>query len=110
MNPSTSAVSPWLRLCLNAGFVLVLVCTSFAKAAPGEWTNGKALQQSITEFKCASNGLFSDPPESKAVSLFLEHTIVASVPWVLGAAQEQQFNPMVHQLRDRLMHAPPVTL
>ena len=110
MNPSTFHSFRGLRLCLNAGFILLLVCASYARAVPVEWGTGKALQQSITELKSAANGLFSDPPESKAAVPQLSESIHSPLPRVLGRAHEQQFNAMVHQLRDRLMHAPPAPL
>jgi hypothetical protein len=112
MNTADSRSSLWLRFCINASFVLVLLGAVLAKvaAAPAEWTHGKALQQTISEIKGASNGFTSDPPEVKSGLPAASLVVVPPVPQVLGVVQHQQFSPMVHQLRDRLMHAPPVLI
>ena len=104
--------SRWLRFCINAGFVLVLVSAVFARASATtlEKANGKAVQHGYSEYKGAANWIDSDPPESKAVCFQTACRKPASVPRVLGQVQVSQFSPMVLQLRDRLMHAPPVVL
>lgn len=104
--------SIWFRFLVHTGFILVLAGSVFARAsvAAPEWTNGKAVQHTLSEFKCAANWLGSDPPESKAVAVPIRMVAPALVPLVLGEVQQQQYGPMVHQLRDRLMHAPPVIL
>lgn len=112
MNTADFRFSTWLRLCVNASFVLVLLGSAFARAVavPMEWNSGKALQQTISEIKGVSNGLTSDPPEEKSALPAVSVMVVPSVPQVLGVVHHQQFSPMVHQLRDRLMHAPPIHL
>lgn len=112
MNSSIQRTSTWLRLCLNTGFVLVLVSSAFAKAAvtQGELFDGKAMQQAFSEAKFTATWLDSDPPESRATLALPEPLLVLPAPRVLGFVQPQQHASMVHQLRDRLMHAPPVVL
>jgi len=109
MNSADIRPFSWLRLGLNAGFVLVLLGAVLARTAATsvDGVYAKALQQTISEFKAASNGLGSDPPETKSALPAATAVLQLPFPRVLGQAHPAQFSPMVHQLRDRLMHAPP---
>ncbi len=112
MSIDTRHSSRWIRFCINTGFVLVLISAVFARASAVtlEKPNGKVIQPAFSELKCATNGIDSDSPEPKAATAQLERLIASAVPQVLGQAHHQQYSPMVLQLRDRLMHAPPATL
>lgn len=112
MNLSDNRLFSWRRLCLHAGFVLVLLSAVLARAVatPAEGVHGKALGHAVAEFKVASNGLSSDPPESKSALPVAAAVSQLPLPRVLGQVHSLQFSPMVHQLRDRLMHAPPAAL
>lgn len=112
MNTVESRPFSWNRICLTASFVLLLLGAVFARASAVqvESVQAKALQQTLSEFKAASQGINSDPPESKSALPIVHATELSLVPRVLGAAHPDQHSPMVHQLRDRLMHAPPASL
>ena len=102
--------STWLRIGINAGFVLVLLGVLLARATtmPLEQQGFKALQQTLCEIPFASDSLGGDPPDTKnALQSAALLVAVASAPQVLGQSPRQPFHSMVHQLRDRLMHAPP---
>jgi len=98
-----------LRWSLHGLFVLALVLSAWGKvAAPANDGSGfKGIQHSLAELKCIGNSINGDPPESDPVVLVLESVAVADAPATVGIACSRQFSPMVHQLRDRLMHAPP---
>lgn len=99
-----------LRWSLHTLFVLTLVFAVSGKVVSVDKETGgfKGIQHSLTEFKALGNSINGDPPESDQDIHLFEAVSVADAPASLGAARSSQFSPMVHQLRDRLMHAPPV--
>lgn len=99
-----------LRWSLHTLFVLTLVLAVSGKAVSVVQESGgfKGIQHSLTEFKAIGNSINGDPPESDPVIVLSAAVAVADAPASLGVSCALQFCPMVHQLRDRLMHAPPV--
>src|SRR5690606_15585700 len=110
-SPIVTGLSPVsLRLQFRLLLVaMLLLCFGMGQAndsATGR-QDGKSLQQSVFNIVGTVNAQGGDLPDPLFAVAATASILALPGTRLAGTASSFQFNPMVLQLRDRLMHAPP---
>lgn len=110
MNFSWLVQSRLLALSKAGWFALFFALFGFAQASDSTAAtdDGKSLRQSISSSQTFFNAIDSGVPDIDPVSITFDIVCPPVVLRSLGNVLPGQHNPMVLQLRDRLMHAPPI--